>query len=211
MPRETKLTEQHYRLLDLYKNNKYSTEQLAEKSGFSESYINDLIVNNPTTGETGKLFAAELRKVDREIEARISWKNNRAREKLVNTLIQWSEHANGDNIDTKTRHKMLVDAINALNKAMPYQVNIENYTWKEGMTAEEAVNEFKRIKGLARAASIRRRVQEFAAAGAEQSLVPDGQIDQGSTDAQDTVLPAQSETESFSRKSLLDQGDIRRE
>jgi uncharacterized membrane protein YheB (UPF0754 family) len=203
----SKLTEQHIKLLELYRRNEYTIQQLAEKSGFTSAYINDLIVNNANTGEIGKLFQTELKKVNKDIESRISWKNNTCREKLVNRLIQWTELATADNCDTKTRHKMLVDAINALNKAMPYQVNIENYTWKEGMTTEEAVNEFKRIKGLARAASIRRRVSEFAARGTEQGIVPDGQI--GSADAQDTVLPSESETEELSRKSLLDESDIR--
>lgn len=207
---EPKLTEKHYRLLELYKRNKYSIEELSEKSGFSDQYVNDLLVGSPVCGEAGVLFQAELRKVQRDIEARISWKNNIAREKLVNKLLMWVEQCGGgDALDTKTKHKMLVDAINALNKAMPYQVNIENYTWKEGMTTEEAVNEFKRIKGLARAAAIRRRVQEFASAGAEQGFVLDGQAGEGTEDSQDTVLPAESEAEKLPRQPLPDEGDIR--
>lgn len=209
MPKEIKLTEQHLNLLELYRRNEYSIQQLAEKTGFTSQYINDLIVSNSNTGEVGKLFQFELKKANKDIESRISWKNNTCREKLVNRLIQWTELATADNCDTKTRHKMLVDAINALNKAMPYQVNIENYTWKEGMTTEEAVNEFKRIKGLARAASIRRRIQEFATAGAEQGSISDGQTHEGSTDAQDTVLSAQPETEELSRKQMLNESDIR--
>ena len=207
---EVKLTEKHLRLLELAKRNRYSDDELAEKVGFTPEHVNELLVGNPCTGETGKLFQIELRKVDREVETRISRKTNLCREKLINKLISWAEYAGGGSeVDTKTRHKMMVDAINALNKAMPYQVNIENYTWKEGMTAEEAVNEFKRIKGLARAASIRRRISEFATTGAEQGSVSDGQAYEGSTDAQDTVLPAKPQAEELSHESLLDEGDIR--
>ena len=207
---EIKLNEKHIRLLNLYKHNKYSLAELAEKSGFTEDHCNDLIVGNPITGVSGQLFQQELKKVNKEVESRISWKNNICREKLVNKLLMWVEQVGGgDAVDTKTKHKMLVDAINALNKAMPYQVNIENYTWKEGMSTEEAVNEFKRIKGLARAASIRRRVSEFASRGAEQGFVPDGQIGESSADAQDTVLPAEPEAEDVSHEPLSDEGDIR--
>jgi hypothetical protein len=66
------------------------------------------------------------------------------------------------------------------------------------MTTEEAVNEFKRIKALAAAASIRRRVSEFASTGTEQGIIPDGQADESSADAQDTVLPAEPEAEDVS-------------
>ena len=204
------LTEKHFQLLELVKRNKFSDDELAEKVGFSPEHVNNLLVGNPQTGEMGRLFQAELRKVDKEIESRISRKNNLCREKLVNKLISWTEYTgNGQDLDTKTKHKCLVDAINALNKAMPYQVNIENYTWKDGMTTEEAVNEFKRIKGLARAAAIRRRVSEFAANGTEQGFVPDGQIGTSSEDSQDTVLPAKPEAAGLSQEPLLDTGDIR--
>lgn len=195
------LTEKHTKLLELYKRNKFSVEELATQSGFSEQYVNDLIVGNPNTGEVGNLFKQELKKVNAEIESRISWKNNSCREKLVNKLIAWVEQVGGGgDVDTKTKHKMLVDAINALNKSMPYQVNIENYTWKDGMTAEEAVNEFKRIKGLAKASAIRRRVSEFAASGTEQGFVPDGQIGESPADSQDTLLRAEPEAEELSHE-----------
>lgn len=206
------LNEKHYKLIELYKRNKYSIEELAEKVGLTEQYVNDLIVGNPSTGETGQLFQLELKKVNKEIEARISWKNNVCREKLVNKLISWADIVgSGDSVDTKTKHKMLVDAVNALNKAMPYQVNIENYTWKEGMTAEEAVNEFKRIKGLAKQFAIRGRVQELAQAGTAEGTVLDGLLDEEGADAQDTVLPAKPETKVLPHVEGEGSGNIRRE
>ena len=192
---EVKLGEKHYKLLHFVKTNSYSTSELATMSGFTEDYVNDLLIGAPVTGQTGVLFQAELKKIDKEVEQRISRKTSFVREKLINKLTQWVNACGGGaDLDTKTKHKCLVDAINAINKAMPYQVNIENYTWKEGMTTEEAVNEFKRIKNLAAAASIRRRVSEFASSGAIESSIFDGQADQGSADAQDTVLPAESQT-----------------
>ena len=206
------LNEKHLKLLELARRNKYSDDELAEKVGLTGETVNNLLVGNPSCGEVGQLFTSELRKVDKEIESRISRKNNVCREKLVNKLTQWVEYVwGGEALDTKTKHKCLVDAINALNKAMPYQVNIENYTWKDGMTTEEAVNEFKRIKGLARAAAIRRRVSEFAANGTEQGFVPDGQIGTSSEDSQDSVLPAEPQATGLSQEPLLDEGDIRGE
>jgi predicted DNA-binding protein YlxM (UPF0122 family) len=206
------LNEKHKIVLELYKRNKYSVEDMATKSGFSEQYVNDLIIGTPQAGAIGQEFQAEIRKVNKDIEARISWKNNLCREKLVNKLLSWTDAiGGGQDLDTKTKHKCLVDAINALNKAMPYQVNIENYTWKDGMTTEEAVNEFKRIKGLARAAAIRRRVSEFAANGTEQGFVPDGQIGESPEDSQDTVLPGQPQADGISQEPLLDEGNLRGE
>ena len=207
---EVKLGEKHYKLLHFVKTNSYSTSELAEMSGFTEDYVNDLLIGAPVTGQTGVLFQAELKKIDKEVEQRISRKTSFVREKLINKLTQWVNACGGGaDLDTKTKHKCLVDAINAINKAMPYQVNIENYTWKEGMTTEEAVNEFKRIKNLAAAASIRRRVSEFAASGAEQGFVPDGQIGESPTDSQGAVLPAKRQAAELPYESLSDEGDIR--
>ena len=198
---EVKLTEKHYKLLHFIKTNQYSTDELSKMSGFTADHINELLLGAPCTGQTGTLFQAELKKVDKEIESRISRKTSFVREKLINKLTQWVNACGGGaDLDTKTKHKCLVDAINAINKAMPYQVNIENYTWKEGMTTEEAVNEFKRIKALAAAASIRRRVSEFVANGTEQGSISDGQADESSADAQDTVLPAEPEAEDLSHQ-----------
>jgi transcriptional regulator with XRE-family HTH domain len=199
MPGPSGLTEKHLKLLELIKMNKYTLDELAQRSGLTDVWVSDLITGNPATGEVGKLFQIELKKIDKEIEARISWKNNVCREKLVNILTQWSNHATGDNVDSKTRHKMLVDGINALNKAMPYQVNVENYTWKEGMTAEEAVNEYKRIKGLAKQYAIRGRISELAAAGSAEGSVSDGLLDQEAADNEDTVLPPKPQAEDVSR------------
>jgi len=188
----SKLTDKHFKLLELCKANRYSYEELAEQSGLTPQYCNDLLVGNPKCGEVGTLFQAELRKVDKEVEARISRKTSFVREKLINKLTQWVEYVGGgQELDTKTKHKCLVDAINAISKTMPYQVNIENYTWKDGMTTEEAVNEFKRIKAMAEAASIRRRVSEFAARGTAESTVLNGQTYEGSEDASDTLLPTE--------------------
>lgn len=207
-----KLNDKHYKLLELVKRNKFSIEELAAQTGITEQTVNNLLTGSPLCGEIGRLFQIELRKVDREVEARISRKTNLAREKLLNKLLSWVEYVGGgESLDTKTKHKCLVDAINALNKAMPYQVNIENYTWKDGMTTEEAVNEFKRIKAMAESASIRRRVQEFASRGAAEGIIPHGQADEGTTDSSDTILPAEPEAGIVPQEQSSGEGDIRGE
>jgi len=195
----SKLNDKHYRLLELLKQNKWSVEELATKTGFTEPYVNDLIVNSPNAGDIQDLFQQELRKVDSEIDARITRKTNYVREKLVNKLTQWVESVtHGSEMDTKTKHKMLVDSINAINKSMPFQVSVENYSWKPGMGVEEAISEFKRLKAMAERSAIRSRVQGFVANGSAENTILDGQAYQGGTDAQDTILPAEPEAEGLS-------------
>ena len=194
-----KLTDKHYELLELIRRNKYDVDELAVKSGFSETYVADLIHKTPASGKVGELFHAELKKADREIEERISRKTNLVREKLVKKLQEWCDSVQGGSqLDSKTKHKQLVDAINAMNKSMPYQVNIEQYNWKDGMSAEEAVNEYKRIKGLAGQFALRARVQEFATTGATEDAVLDGQAGEASEDAQGSVLSAEPEAKKLS-------------
>ena len=209
---ESKLTDKHYQLLELIRRNKYEVSELAEKSGFSEKHVLDLMHKVSTVGPTGEHFTAELRKVDREIEERISRKTSLVREKLIRKLQEWVDSVQGGSqLDSKTKHKQLVDAINAMNKSMPYQVNIEQYNWKDGMTAEEAVNEFKRIKGLAGQFTIRRRISEFAVTGTAEDAVLDGPIGEAPKDSQDTVLPAKPQAESLPHEQGSGEGDIRGE
>ena len=209
MPRQA-LTKKHWKLLNLIRLNKYSEEELAQKTGLPEQHVYDLIVKSPKAGKVGELFTQELTKAQQEIEQRISHRTNLVREKLVHRLHQWVEACGtGSQLDTKTKHKMLIDAINAMNKSMPYQVNIEQYNWKTGMSAEEAVSEFNRIKGLAAQFSIRSRVQSPASGGAAEGSVLNGQALQAPENAQDTVLPAKPKAEKLSRESRFGKGDIR--
>lgn len=207
-----KLTEKHLKLLELVKRNKYTDDELAEKVGFSPEHVNNLLTNSPTCGEVGKEFQEELKKVDKEVDTRISRKTNTVREKLVNKLMMWVESIGGaDDVGTKTKHKMLVDAINAINKSMPYMVNIENYSWKDGITTEEAINEFKRLKAMATLSVDRRRISEFAKAGTAEGVILDRPTDQEGADAQDTALPADRQAEAIPYVSGPGEGDIRRE
>ena len=187
---DMELTQKHIKLLDLIRTNKYDVPTLAKKSGFEPLYVSRLLEGKiEETGDVGKRFQAELSKVDRDVESRISRKTQFVREKLVNKLIQWIDATGGGaEMDTKTKHKQLVDAINAVNKSMPYMVNVQQYNWKEGMSAEEAVNEFKRLKAMATKSALRRRVQELIPGGSAEGDVLDGQTNEGYEDTQDTVL-----------------------
>ena len=125
---EVKLGEKHYKLLQYIKSNRYDFEEMATMTGFTEQYVNDLLVGNPSTGATGVLFAAELRKVDKEVEQRISRKTSFVREKLINKLTQWVNACGGGaDLDTKTKHKCLVDAINAINTINTNKCYLQNW------------------------------------------------------------------------------------
>jgi hypothetical protein len=210
---QPKLKKEHRRLLELLRQNRWNEDQLAQKSGLSIDEVYRLVSRSPEAGKLGELFNVEYDKIRREIEERISIRTCKVREKLVKSLEQWCDHVakdGGSNIDTKTKHQMLTNAINAVNKSMPYQVNIEQYNWKEGMSAEEAVREFSRLKGLAHRFAVRSGVQGFTPAGTAQGSVPNGQALEAPEDTQDTILPAKSETTGVPSEQGSGKGDIRR-
>jgi len=207
------LTPRHFKLLGYIRDNKYSYEELSKKSGFDEAYISDLLHGNVLkTGIVGQKFMSELKKVDEEVESRISRKTHFVREKLMNKLIQWIDAAGGGaDLDTKTKHKQLVDAINAVSKTMPYMVNVNQFAWKEGMSAEEAINEFKRLKAMAEKSVVRRRIQELVPGGSAEGVISDRPFDEGFEDAQDSLLQATPETTPIPPEQVSGEGDIRGE
>jgi hypothetical protein len=202
------LTKKHRDALQLIKQNKYSLKEIAQKSGISYNYLRKLTIGDPTTGNVGKLFSIEVDKIDKDIENRTNRLMIRTRELAYKKLKAWVK-AQKD-CDSKIKHKQMVDVVNALNKAYP-QVKIESYTWKEGISSEEALNEFRRLAGVANKSALRDRVSEALVGRPEQVPVSPGQADAFGEDAQDTVLPAEPEAGEVSSEPGSGESDIRGE
>jgi hypothetical protein len=193
------------RVLALLKKNNMDLEEISNKVPIDLGVLYDLIggVGQHADPE----FTRELRKVDQLVEERINRKALETKEICLKRLAGWVKSKSSHEFETKTRHRQLVDAVNALSKATP-NINIEQYTWKQGMSQEEVANEFRRLKGLAGAAAIRRRVQKLKPRGSEEVSLRGERADSDSEAEQDIALRAKPETEGFSRKPSLGTGNF---
>ncbi len=204
------LSEKHLKALELLKRNRLSIPDIAKQVGIDANTLHNLINKAPSTGELGRLFQVEFKKIDQIVEERTNRKMIQAREILYDRLLAWVKTIkNVTDITTKTKHKMLIDAINAMNKAYP-QINIESYTWKTGMSQEDALNEFRRLTAVAKEATIGGRIQKAIEGGSIQIPLPPRQADQLPEDPQASRLRAPSQAEEVPPIEGSDQGDIRR-
>ena len=145
----SKLNEKHRKALYYLRQNRYPAETVAKKSGLSRDYLYHLMSGAAETGELGQEFQTELHKINGDIEHRTNQRLINIREKLYKRLEVWIDGVNANDIqDSRTRHKELIDAINALNRAYP-QINIESHVWKVGISREEALNELRRLTATA--------------------------------------------------------------
>ena len=165
----------------------------------------------PDTEELGQEFSAELHKINKDIELRTSQLILKIREKLYSKLQTWIDAVEAKEIvGSRTKHKELVDAMNAVNKAYP-QINIESHVWNVTMSKEELLNEFKRLATVSRESFIRGRVPGSVEGGREQVSVLLGSGDKASKAAEDTTLRAEPPAIEVPQVEGADKGDLRGE
>jgi hypothetical protein len=187
------LSDKHKKILRMLKTNKTDPDDIARVVGLHPETVWGLIRGDAEEGspETIAEFQAELQKVDTAVEQRISRKALQTKEKLVQKLKSWAD--NTIDITTKLRHKQLMDALWVLKKEVP-EVNITSFTWKQGMSMEEALNEFKRLTAVAKQSVERARVQKVESRGTAEIPGLSGQADAYAEDPQGLVLPAKPKT-----------------
>jgi len=187
------LNELQRKILRQVKINRYSPSEIAAKVGCHEHTVEEYLNLDPEKPNI-KEFEAALKDIDDHIDQRTQRKMKVTRELLINKLNQWIKlQRGGEDVDTKSKHKMLVDSINALTKTAP-DISVTSYTWKQGMTMEDALSEYKRLTAMARGALDRRRVQGVKPGRSAEISGFDGQVDELPEAAQDIAVPAQPKT-----------------
>lgn len=192
------LTDKQKKILQYLKRNLYSTDEIAEKVGCSYDYIEKCLLGNSEI-EGIKEFQDALRKVDEHVNARIQRRTINAKELLIKRLESWVKHELKGAPQTVSQHKQLVESIQVLKKEIP-DFNITSYTWKEGMSMEEALDEYKRLTALAKLSSERRRISELGTGGSAEVFGINGSLNTNGKDAQGPVIPPVSETGAVSQE-----------
>jgi hypothetical protein len=162
MGKPTGLNEKHWKALELLSDGRMSIKSIAKEIGWSADYLYDLVEGNEQkTGTAGELFSAELRKVDAHLSKVIKSllkKNKVLAMRLINEVL--------DNLQSKEKldleeTRVLTQITNCLAKESP-NVEIGNlsFSYVKGLSAEELVHEFNRLRTIASGSSNRGAVQK---------------------------------------------------
>jgi predicted AAA+ superfamily ATPase len=158
----------------MLKENQMSARDIAKSVGMHESTLYGLMSGDDQSGPIGQLFHSEYDKVKKAVEERTQQKITEVRDSLVDKLKKWVATVSTDDMTSSMKHRQMVDALNALSRALP-MVNVSTNIYQTNLSAEDLINEFKHLTSVARASAIRGRVSTAIEGGAgEVSLSPEG-------------------------------------
>ena len=160
MSKKTELSEKHWQMLKLLED--LPRKEVAEAIGISADHLDRLCCGNiEKCGYTATLFKKEYLKLQTkqaEETKHLVVQNTKTAQKLIARVF--------DDIHVKKTisaedRKILSMYTNALSKFIP-SVNIKNlsYSYTKGLTAEEMIHEFKRLKTVAESSFERGGISE---------------------------------------------------
>lgn len=188
-----KLTQKHWKALELLDENTLSFDEICKISGFSESHLRDLYQGDiEKAGPVAGLFFEELRK----ITARKSKKIKQITKDAVRDLV-WTINERVKKLKkmkpTPEISKELALLLNTLAKSAP-QVEIGSISYTQGLTAEELANEFRKLTTIAQDALVGAGISRTRSGESGEILIPSERGNPISEESQASLLRAESET-----------------
>lgn len=143
-----KLTEKHWKALELLEDGKQTMKQIAEIVGFSYDHFRRLYEGNiEKCGEVAALFQGELAKAVVRDTAKVKGLTKETKKLAlykINEYLRSIQNARPSKIIADQAAKMLV----AMAKVVP-SVEINSLSIHKGLTDKDLINEFKRLTALA--------------------------------------------------------------
>ena len=178
--------------LALIRQGDLSYREIAKQCKIDSSQFYDMIEGRAESyGKAGAEFHSELKKIEKELDKeirKITKSNKKETQYLINKYL----------MDAKTKTKVsrplvqtLTSIANALAKSTP-KVEIGSLSYTQGISAEELIYEFKRLKGDTEVRPVGRGVQEVAGGGSEEVPVVEARIDPITEKSENPLLPAES-------------------
>ena len=150
MSRPTKLSEKHWQALDLLSKGK-PRKEVAVTLGWKQNHVDQLCLGNvQQAGGVASLFKTEYikgqAKAAEDTQKLIKLNLKKAHDLMGTVLDEISQKKK----KTAEDKKIISMYSNAIAKSQP-SVNIKNlsYSYTKGLSAEELVHEFTRLKGVA--------------------------------------------------------------
>ena len=155
------LNEKHWKALQLIEAGVLSLKSIAEQCGWSADYMYDLYEGEAKVGKIGELFKTELRKLEKKNTDKIKTltkENKSLALRLMNDFLRRKATAEYLSDDDS---KLVCGVFNAIAKASPnVEINSSSWSYTKGLTSEELVHEFNKLRSLAEGAPKRRGVPE---------------------------------------------------
>ena len=175
MSKKAVLSDKHWKALELIEEGKLTFKEIAEVVGFSVKSLYNLYEGTDSTGGTGVLFHAEVEKISKKNVAKAKQlldDNKTLAMRMLNDVLKRklsSEYQSDDDA------KLITTINNSLSKSTP-NVSISNtsFSYTKGLSAEELVHEFNKLRSLTEGASVRRTVPNVRSrAAGVLSLTPE--------------------------------------
>ena len=158
MPRQApKLSEKHWQALKLIEEGKKSLKEIAASLNWSAGSLYDLYQGNvEKANKTAILFEAEVKKISARNVSKIK---NLIRDNKVIALCMMNDFLRqkaNQSRQTEEDIELIVSVFNALAKATPsVEINANSYSYVKGLSAEELMHEFNKLKSLAEGTPVR--------------------------------------------------------
>lgn len=160
MPREVKLNDKQLKALSLLNEGTKSIKEVAREVGWKPDYLYDLIEGNVSkAGKPAELFQLEMQQIDKNLTKRIKSlvKRNKS---LALQLINEVLHAFRTQQLGLDEIKILTQINATLAKETPQvEIGSLSYNYTKGLSVEELLYEYNRLKSLAEGSSNRGAVQ----------------------------------------------------
>jgi len=143
------LSPKHWKALDLLEEGMLSVREIAKSVGWTDSILYELMAGNvQKTGTVGELFFSELKKMH---SRNVSKVKHLAKENQKLSLIKLNERLR--DLKSKKPTEAMVKEISkimvSIGKIVPNVEINQSYSFTKGMTAEELMHEFSRLKSVA--------------------------------------------------------------
>lgn len=156
MSKKAQLSEKHWKAIELIDEGKLTLKEIAGIIGVKPDTLYKLHEGSDAMGKTGQLFKAEISKLSQKNMTRIkdlSRDNKQLSLRMMNDFLR-RKMSTGYQSDDDV--KLITTVFNALAKATPgVEINSTSYSYVKGLSAEELVHEFNKLRTLAEGASVR--------------------------------------------------------
>jgi len=156
------LSEKHWKALALFEEGNLSRKEIAEAIGVSYDYLSELCSGDTSkAGQVAGLFKAEYLKIQKkhQEETKLLIEENTlsaqlAIKRVLDELLLKKKLTSEDK-------KLISMYTNALAKCQPnVSVGSVSFSYVKGMTPEELIHEFKRLKSIAESSFDRRAIPD---------------------------------------------------
>lgn len=198
MSKTASLSPTHWKAIELISGGKMSLKEVAQAVGLQPDTLYKLYEGHESRGVTGQLFKAELNKITKKNISRVKdliADNKFLSHMMLNDYLRRKfslDYVSDGDVET------IISVVNALNKAPTVEINSTSFSYTKGLSAEDLMHEFNRLKSLAQGALNIRGVQGPGSGRSRRISLPVGSGSGSQEEPEDPDLRADAQTESFS-------------